>query len=111
MTILQTSLHSLEVCLNELVGRAFNSDALSSAAVAFVDAINEKHSEKPDISEKATCSPALTVTNISPGRAVDNRMKNYQQLRYLQSLFDDGILTDSEYAEQKQSILSSLHKL
>ena len=87
------------------------SDAISSAAVAFVDSIREKHCEKPDISEKATSSPTSTVLHVSPSKAVDLCMKNYQQLRYLQSLLDDGILTESEYAEQKQSIRLSLRKL
>ena len=38
-------------------------------------------------------------------------MKNYEQLRYLQQLFDDGIFTQEEYEEQKRGILCSLRKL
>ena len=38
-------------------------------------------------------------------------MKNYEQLRYVQQLYDDGILCEEEYAEQKQDILGSLRKL
>ena len=37
-------------------------------------------------------------------------MKNYQQLRYIQSLYD-GILSNAEFAEQKVLILSSIRKL
>lgn len=48
---------------------------------------------------------------ISPKKSVELRMKNYEQLRYLQQLFEDGILSDWEYAEQKQNILDSLRKL
>ena len=35
-------------------------------------------------------------------------MKNLEQLRYLQQLFDDGILNEKEFAEQKNNVLSSL---
>ena len=38
---------------------------------------------------------------VSPGKAVELRMKNFEQLRYLQQLFEDGILSDTEYTEQK----------
>jgi len=38
-------------------------------------------------------------------------MKNLEQLRYLPQLFDDGILNEKEFAEQKNNVLSSLHKL
>ena len=35
-------------------------------------------------------------------------MKHYEQLHYLQTLLDDGILTDAEFSEQKSSILDKL---
>ena len=38
-------------------------------------------------------------------------MKNYIQLRYLQELYDDRILTAEEYQEQKQLIITSIRKL
>ena len=48
---------------------------------------------------------------VSPGRAVDLRMKNFEQLRYLQQLYDDNILDKKEYVEQKASILAALRNL
>ena len=48
---------------------------------------------------------------ISPSKAVDLRMKNLQQLRYLQQLFQDQILTTEEYEEQKTKIITALRKL
>ena len=48
---------------------------------------------------------------ISPLRATDIRSKSYAQLRMVQQLYDDGILTESEFAEQKQKILDSLRKI
>ena len=56
------------------------------------------------------CTSAGTYVGVSPGKAVDLRIKNYQQLRYIQQLFDDGILTEAEYIEQKRDILSSLKR-
>ncbi len=38
-------------------------------------------------------------------------MKNFEQLRYLQQLYDDGILSQAEYTEQKRSILCALRML
>ena len=55
-------------------------------------------------------TPPIHV-GISPGKAVDLRMKNIQQLRYLQQLHDDNILSDAEFLEQKAMILDSLRKL
>jgi len=47
---------------------------------------------------------------VSPGNAVDLRMKNLQQLRYLQSLYEDNILSEQELAEQKQIVLGNCHE-
>ena len=53
-----------------------------------------------------------TVTKgISPGKIIELRMKNLEQLQYLQNLFEDDILDEKEYSEQKNNILSSLRKL
>ena len=48
---------------------------------------------------------------LSPGKFADLHMKNLQQLRYLQQLHDDNILSDTEFKEQKQIVLSALRKL
>jgi hypothetical protein len=48
---------------------------------------------------------------VSPGKNIELRMKNLEQLRYLQKLFEDNILTDIEFMEQKQNILESIRKL
>ena len=46
----------------------------------------------------------VPMPGVSPGKAVHLPMKNYEQLRYLQQLYEDGILDQKEYAEQKQDI-------
>ena len=79
------------------------SSAITGAANALVKAFGDTTQE----SETSTCRQP----GVSPGKAVDLRMKNYEQLRYVQQLFDDGILSEKEYMEQKQCILSSLRKL
>ena len=80
------------------------SDAISGAAVAFAGALKER--------EKGQEQPTSVVpSGTSPGRSVELRMKNYEQLRYLQQLYDDGILTGEEYQEQKQLIITSIRKL
>ena len=83
------------------------SSTISGAAPALVKALeDERHAQGE--SETAILS---RQPRVSPGKAIDLRMKNYEQLRYVQQLFDDGILCETEYMEQKQGILSSLRKL
>ena len=49
--------------------------------------------------EGDSCTSAGSSVGVFPGEAVDLRMKNYQQLRYIQQLFDDGILTEKNTVE------------
>ena len=78
------------------------SDALSGAAVAIVKALGGETSTK-------CCDSPTSV--YSPSKSMELRMKNFEQLRYLQQLFGDGVVTQEEYLEQKQSILCALKKL
>ena len=84
------------------------TNVLSGAAVAFADAMKENRSPNCSITSEET---AASCKPISPTEAIDLRMKNFQQLRHLQSLYDDGIINDTEHAEQKSAILSSLRNL
>ena len=72
------------------------TDALTGAEAAFTTAIKS--------------NPAKSPPRVSPGRSVELRLKTFEQLRYLQQLYD-GILTTAEYEDQKGKILSSLRKL
>ena len=69
------------------------SDALTGAAVAFAQSLSG--SKTRDDSPKRMPS-MLTATGIFPGKAVELCMKNLEQLRYLQQLFEDGILNEGE---------------
>ena len=53
----------------------------------------------------------VPVAGVSPAKAADLRMKNLEQLRYLQGLFDDGIICEEELVEQKRIVLDALKKL
>ena len=81
------------------------SDIIANAALAITKAINPSVSVVQQSSEQ----PKI---GISPGKSVvDLRMKNLQQLRYIQQLFEDKILSETEFLEQKRSILDALCKL
>ena len=82
------------------------SDAIGGAAVAIVKAL------KSDVEPRSAVSHSVPVTSrVSPAKSVELRMKSYEQLRYLSKLFDDGIITDTEFADQKSAIMMALKKL
>ena len=51
-------------------------------------------------------SSDISGVGVSPGKSVDLRMKNLEQLRYIQNLLDDNILSNEEFIEQKAAILN-----
>ena len=83
------------------------SEVLSSAAIAIVKSLDKSN----DHTKVSSGNPSMNAPGLSPGKSGDLRMKNYEQLRYLKQLYEDGILDDKEYFEQRQSILSTLRKL
>ena len=101
------------------------SEAIVEAATTFAGAVRG-----PDI--KQTGGPNATVVlsgstaaqtptkvvseseksiGLSPGRVTELRSKKLQELRDLQCLLDQSILTEEEFAEQKALVLASLRKL
>ena len=60
---------------------------------------------------KKSSAKAQEQTIASPSKVADLRMKNLQQLRCLQQLFQDQILTSDEYDEQKSKVINALRKL
>ena len=92
------------------------SEALTGAAVAFAKVVSggtQASCTSDKVGDESTTHATnnIIMPGVSPGKAVDLRMKNYEQLRYLQQLYDDGILDQKEYIEQKQDILKFLRKL
>ena len=78
------------------------SDAFSNAANAFAKALSPA---------TQSTSPSTSQSMCSPSKVVDIRMKNLEQLRCLQQLREDGILTDQEFLIQKSIVLKSLNQL
>ena len=75
------------------------SDVIGGGAVAIVRALSDSKKEATEIPQRiSTLGPG-----ISPSKAVDLRMKNFEQLRYVQllQLYEDGILNEKEYMEQR----------
>lgn len=77
--------------------------AIVGAATAFAKAISPS---PPQIDGRVT-----TVVGVSPGKTAEVRMKNLEQLRYIQQLMEDGILSQEEFVEQKKIILDTLRVL
>ena len=48
---------------------------------------------------------------FSPSKKINLRMKNLEQLRQLQQLYKDGILSEDEFDSQKKIVLTSLDTL
>ena len=87
------------------------TEALSGAAVAFAGAIN-KQQTPPTQEEGHSSTPHSSYGQgvSSPRKAVELRMKNYEQLCYIQQLYNDGILDEKEFNEQKSRILDFIRK-
>ena len=82
------------------------SNAINGAAVAITKALGGTSDVTPPRKDRSDRQPG-----VSPGKVIELRMKNYEQLRYVQQLYDDGILSKDEYSEQKEEILVSLKRL
>ena len=76
------------------------SEALTNAAVAFANVCSGH-----DVSQGQHSNGSSLSNAVSPCKSIELRMKNFEQLRYLQHLYDDGILNLSEYSEQKKAFL------
>lgn len=97
------------------------------AVPMFSDTLQPKRQKKESLTEtivaisKALNSPSQNSNQsndssnyplgLSPRKSVDLRMKNLEQLHYIKQLYEDNILTDKEFIEQKQTIIDSLRKL
>lgn len=79
------------------------TDVIAGAATAFAKAINPSSDSK----NESSCS----TVPPSPEKIADIRRKNLEQLKFLQQLVDDKILTETEFLEQKGIILDTLRTL
>ena len=60
---------------------------------------------------KAEATSISSTVGTSPAKLIDNRSKCYKQLADLNSLKQSGLLSDSEYASEREAIMSTLKKL
>ena len=93
------------------------ADAISHAAMTFADAFQPKvqmASANNSLVINQTTPPKLPSTSrvgLSPGRITELRVKKLQELRELQRLLEENILSEEEFTEQKSLVLDSLRKL
>ena len=86
------------------------TEVIVDAASAFSKAMKSPSPSSPE-DIQVPQSPSPSYTGISPGRAVELRSKNLQQLRNIQQLFEENVLTLEEYTEQKKIVLESICKI
>lgn len=93
------------------------TDAIAGAAAGVATAVVKVLNSGPGnvvpttpsrITDIRTQSPPIAM---SPNLSVDIRMKNLEQLRYLQQLMNDGILSNEEFLEQKGMIMDTLRRI
>lgn len=80
------------------------TEVIAGAAAAFVKAV--KPVPHAQISENSR-----STSPHSPGKRADARMKNFEQLRYIKQLFEDKILEEKDYIEQRGLILEALRNI
>ena len=61
--------------------------------------------------ESIPSMPSGSSIGVSPLKAANLWMKHLEQLRYLQQLMEDGIISKDEFVEQKGIVLGTLHKI
>ncbi len=87
------------------------SDAFVGAANAFANALK---TPPPSTHSTPTTPPSARMIHsngMSPNNQASLRRKYLEDLRMLSQLHDDGVLTDGEFKEQKDTILDGLRKL
>ena len=80
------------------------TQALTEAASAIVNVLTSANRTTPH-------QPGQGVSASSPTKLIDSRAKLYKQLSELQNLKNVGVLTDIEYATEKETIMDLLKQL
>ena len=95
--------------LAEAITGAMNTlaDAVKCPSTSF-SVLIENNSNS---TSNATSSTPHSYVGISPSKISDLRMRKLQELRELQALLEQNVLTQDEFKEQKQLVLDSLRKL
>jgi hypothetical protein len=85
------------------------SDALVDAATAFAKVFQSPHvgSVTP---EKTTASTPVS-SKLSPMKYAQLRRSSLEDLKTLKSLYEDNVISENEFADEKQRILNTLKSL
>ena len=98
-----------------LLAEAITGAALTFAQVARAPDVTQSNSQSVVIAPSSPTSSTTPITTatmgILPGKVTELRMKKLRELRELQTLLEQNILTRQEFIEQKQLVLDSLRKL
>ena len=81
------------------------SDSIADCAVAIVKALAPNQALLQPLQPSTV---QVLPDGISPGKKVNLRSQYLSQLKTLQSLRDDGVLTQDEFQQQKSDILDNL---
>ena len=93
------------------------SAALVEAANAVVSAIRTPVNvdtfgcNTPPLRPNLNTATGNTPLGMSPGKIAELRLKSMEQLKTLQQLLEDGVLSKVEFDEQKKIVLDGLRKL
>ena len=87
------------------------TEAIVGAAAAIAKAVNPNSGSSNPAKSASAPQPSSSSPLKTAAQMQDLRMKNLEQLRYLRMLLQDGILTDSEHEEQKDSVMRALRNL
>ncbi len=93
--------------------QAPKKDSLTKALPGAAEAV-AKVFAPPQALPISSSNPVCTSSGgigISPGKSDDLRMKNLQHLRFIQQLYKENILSETELTEPKAIILAALRKL
>lgn len=99
--------------------RKFLQESIVSTAAAVVKAVNNGSTivQSPSIQQTVqdpSTDPSTSLNSqlgVSPAKAAEIRGKSFGQLSVLKQLYDDNVLTQEEFQDQKNVILSHLKKL
>ena len=89
------------------------AEAITGAVKTFTEAVKcPPTTSAPVVIENSNSNVVTSpCVGISPSKIADLRMKKLQELRELQALMEQSVLTQDEFQEQKHLVLDSLRKL
>ena len=90
-----------------------SNDILMSGMLTMVNTLCQKLVPQQN-SDQATPAPApapIPSATFSPMKKAELRGTCFKQLVELRNLFDQGILTEDEYKEQKEDLVDAMRKL